>query len=322
MFSMSSYKKAEEELSRQAELLRDITDSLDIFRDNGERAQKVSLSRFHYQRVFRRSVGESPHQLHRRLLLERAAYDLRATTKGITVIGLEADYASAEGFCRAFRRAFGLSPRSYRQAARQIRLLPGSSGIHYNPPAKDRTSGFTKGKRNMDLIDRLFESDYTTKRRILECARLLSDAQLDAPLVFRHNLAPWAEPAKTLRESLGFISGGGWIDQMFQAVGWVPEDDSYRRIEGTTPDAVIAHFESFARTYHLFVAHVRRENRWDEEWIDDTCAQPETFAIGRVIEETLTWGIAYRSVLERQMEQMGFQLHEIPVDKIKETKRP
>lgn len=173
----------------------------------------------------------------------------------------------------------------------------------------------------MDLIDRLFESDYTTRRRIFECARLLSDAQLDAPLVFRHNLMPWTEPAKTLRESLNLISGGGWIDQMFQAVGWVPEDDSYRRIGVATPDDVIAHFESFTRTYHAFVAHVRKENRWDEEWVDDTCDQPETFAIGRVIEETLTWGIAYRSVLERQMQQMGFQLDEIPINSLKETKR-
>ncbi len=42
----------------------------------------------------------------------------------------------------------------------------------------------------MDLMDRLIESDYVSKRRILECARLLSDGQLDAPLAFRHNLMP------------------------------------------------------------------------------------------------------------------------------------
>lgn len=55
------------------------------------------------------------------------------------------------------------------------------------------------------------------------------------------------------------------------------------------------------------------ENLWDQEWVDDACEPPETFAIGRVIEETLTWGIAYRCMLQRQMEQMGFDLDEMSV---------
>lgn len=35
---------------------------------------------------------------------------------------------------------------------------------------------------------------------------------------------------------------------------------------------------------------------------------PETFAVGRVIEESLSSGIAQRRVLEIMMEQMGFEL--------------
>ena len=57
------------------------------------------------------------------------------------------------------------------------------------------------------------------------------------------------------------------------------------------------------------VEHVRREKLWDTEWIDRECEQPETFAIGRVLEETLTWDIAYRLMLERQFEAMGFELN-------------
>jgi len=58
---------------------------------------------------------------------------------------------------------------------------------------------------------------------------------------------------------------------------------------------------------------VQGENLWDQEWVDDACDPPETFAIGMVLEAQLTWDIAYRLMLERQVEQMGFQLHEIPV---------
>ncbi len=165
----------------------------------------------------------------------------------------------------------------------------------------------------MNLVDRLLENDYLTKRRILECARFLSDAQLDAPLAFRHNLKPFVEPDRTLRESLTSILGGGWVDQMYVAVGWEPQDTSYRDITADSVDEMIRYFESTHRAYREFIAHVETENLWDQEWVDDACQPPETFAIGSVIEATLTWDIACRSMLERQMEQMGFQLHEMPI---------
>lgn len=58
--------------------------------------------------------------------------------------------------------------------------------------------------------------------------------------------------------------------------------------------------------------------------MDDTCKssylrdsatfeQPETFAIGGGLEAQLSWEIACRMVLERQMEQRGFPLHEMPL---------
>jgi hypothetical protein len=158
------------------------------------------------------------------------------------------------------------------------------------------------------------ETDYLTKRRILECARFLSDAQLDAPLAFRHNLKPFVEPDRTLRESLTSILGGGWVDQMYVAVGWEPQDTSYREDTGDSVDAMIKRFESAHRAYREFIDHVGAENLWDQEWVDDACEPPETFAIGSVIEATLTWDIACRSMLERQMEQMGFQLHEMSLN--------
>ena len=280
-------------------------------------AGQACLSRYHFQRVFRSTVGEPPGTVRRRLRLERAAWDLRTTDAGIIEIALDAGYRSHEGFSRAFRAAYGLSPTKYRRAARRIRLLPGASGVHYDPQTQTMRIDLPGGRPKMDLMDRLIESDYMTKRRILECARLLSDRQLDAPLTFRHNLMPFVEPARTLRESLAYMIYIDWVDLMFDRTGWKPDDDSYRQIEGNTPDAMIQRFEGYHAAYRAFVQKVRRENLWDQEWIDDSCTQPETFAIGSVIEAQLTWDIAYRSVLERQMEQMGFQLRDLAIPEIK-----
>ena len=144
--------------------------------------RQVFLSRFHYQRVFRREVGEPPGSLRKRLLLERAACELRSADTVVTTIAFGANYRSLEGFSRAFRCAYGMSPSAYRSAARHIRLLPGISGVHYDSQTGKIKIALPGGKRNMDLINRLMEKDYVIKRRLLECARLLTDRQLDAPL--------------------------------------------------------------------------------------------------------------------------------------------
>jgi len=275
-------------------------------------AGRAFLSRYHFQRVAKNALGETPGAMRRRLLLERAAFDLRSTPKPVREVGLEAGYESLGGFSRAFRQLFGSSPSAYRRSARAIRWLPGNSGVHYDSQTREAVC-YLPGGKNMDLMDRLFESDYTSKRRIFACARLLSDAQLDAPLAFRHNLMRFCEPARTLRESLSHIAGEGWVDMMFDRVGWQPEDPGYRHITGISVGAMSERFEGFSKARDAFVRKVRDENLWDQEWVDDACDPPETFAIGRVIEETLTGQIANRLMLERMLEQMGFQLHEMDI---------
>ena len=272
-----------------------------------EIAQRACLSRFHFQREFRESTGETPGRMRRRLLLERAACDLRTTAKSVTVISLEANYGSLEGFGRAFKAAFRLSPLAYRRAAQQIRHLPAFSGIHYDPESQQTCSSLVGGKRNMDLTDRLLESDYDSKRLLFEQASLLTDAQLDARLAFRLSVVRWSEPASTLRASLANLVGNGWMDALFVGVNFIPPDDSYRHSSGMSIPEMRKRFESYHEAFRTFVRKVRDENLWDQEWVDDVCTPPETFSIGRVISETLTGSIAYRVMLHRMMEQYGFE---------------
>jgi AraC family transcriptional regulator len=279
-------------------------------RSLGEPPSSVALARAsfqshsHFQRTFLQTLGEPPGSLIRRLNLERAAHALRATEKSVIQIALESGYRSHEGFTRAFHRAFRLSPRDYRKAALHLRELPGASGLHFNPSGASPIKA--KGNRKMDLTDRMIQSDLHAKRRLLECAKLLTDRQLDAPLAFRHTLTPFVEPARTLRESLERLVGSHWVDLMFTELGYIPQDAAYRTLTGSSPAELLARLESYHASLRAFVEHVREKNLWDKEWIDRECEEPHTFAIGQVIEETLTWDIAYRLMLERQLEGMGF----------------
>ncbi|GAB4200937.1 MAG: hypothetical protein Tsb002_37280 [Wenzhouxiangellaceae bacterium] len=78
-------------------------------------AATVSLSPAYLQRIFVRTIGESPQRIIRRLTLERAALQLLQTRDSVLSIALDNGFDSHEGFCRAFRKHFGLAPSSYRQ---------------------------------------------------------------------------------------------------------------------------------------------------------------------------------------------------------------
>jgi AraC family transcriptional regulator len=289
-------------MDNQTELQQLVVTSIGEAPKVKDMAEAVFQSRFYFHRSFCKTLGEPPARLVRRLNLERSALSLRSTDKDITIIALEAGYQSHEGFTRAFRRAFQMSPRDYRRAARRIHELPGTSGLHF-----DATITFKeKGKQNMDLIDRMLNSDYNAKRSLLECGKLLTDRQLDAPLAFRHTLTPFVEPARTLRESLVRIVESGWVDGMFRALNYTPEDPAYRTLSGDSPEQLLARLNSFHASFRAFVHHVRHKNLWSNEWVDDSCDEPHTFTIGEVIEDTLTWDIAYRMMLGRQFEAMGF----------------
>src|SRR5687767_10919234 len=95
---------------RLRELIDAIVDELDETRDGEHIAGRACLSRFHFQRLIKHALKEPPGQLRRRLLLERAAFQLARTQVSVTEIAFDAGYEALEPFIRAFGKAYGMPP--------------------------------------------------------------------------------------------------------------------------------------------------------------------------------------------------------------------
>ena len=174
-----------------------VANSLDTQAKTQDLARQAYQSRTQFHRLFRTVVEETPGAMRRRLLLERAAYQLAHTGMSVTDVALDANYGSLEAFTRAFRKAFRTSPSLYRRMGDPHFHLPASNAIHFLA-----VSSSAKGGNDMDLFDRFAGNDSWHTRRLLEYAGTLTDEQLDRPLSTVVEVLPWREANKTLRQLL------------------------------------------------------------------------------------------------------------------------
>jgi AraC-like DNA-binding protein len=79
-------------------------------------AATTGLSAFHFSRIFRALVGQTPRQYVIAARLRGAAAALVSTRKPVTEVALDAGFVDLSNFMATFRRAFGVSPRRYRVA--------------------------------------------------------------------------------------------------------------------------------------------------------------------------------------------------------------
>lgn len=96
-------------------VLHHIEKNIDAVPSLEELAGVACFSPFHFHRIFKGIVGESVAAYVRRLLLQRAAQQVSYSQGSIITIALGAGYESPEGFTRAFRAAFGVTPSQYRK---------------------------------------------------------------------------------------------------------------------------------------------------------------------------------------------------------------
>lgn len=70
----------------------------------------------HLCRAFKQTTGMPPHAFVHQRRLERASEHLRHTTRSMTEIALACGFSSSSHLSNAFRKAFGMTPGSYRRS--------------------------------------------------------------------------------------------------------------------------------------------------------------------------------------------------------------
>ncbi|WP_449065042.1 AraC family transcriptional regulator [Planomonospora algeriensis] len=106
-------------------------------------AQEAGMSRSAFSARFTGLVGESAMHYLARWRMQLAREHLRRTTEPLSAVAHRFGYRSEAAFCRAFKRAFGLSPGSARRAAPEpavpvgpVRPAEGEApGVSSGPPA-------------------------------------------------------------------------------------------------------------------------------------------------------------------------------------------
>ena len=274
-----------------------LLESLDDRARGDELAQRVYLSRFHFDRLLAAGLGESPAAFRRRLLLERAAFELVARDVAVIDAALGAGYGSPEAFTRAFRRAFGVSPSRFRGDFR----LPAPNGIHFHPPGGLLVPGGRERSNPMDLTDRLLEHDRWPTGRLLDAAGELPDETLDqsvpTPTEPRHAWFEDGDP--TLRSMLERL--------IYSKETWTAALAGRDQLErgDTSLCELRRRHEQASEEFVDAAKDIRDRHAWDTVFVDALCDPPETFTFGGMLAHVLTWSAHRRQVIVGALRNVG-----------------
>ncbi len=76
----------------------------------------AGMSKFHFLRTFKKTIGVTPHQFVLGIRLRRAAIRLAGSTDSVAAICYEAGFGDLSTFNVRFRDLFGMSPMAFRRA--------------------------------------------------------------------------------------------------------------------------------------------------------------------------------------------------------------
>jgi AraC-like DNA-binding protein len=290
--------KAASEVEKLSQI---VLDSLEEDTGADQLARRAYRSRAQFFRVFGAMIEETPAAMRRRLLLERAAWQVGRTERQITEIAFDARYGSLEAFTRAFCRAFKISPSLYRRMGATHFHLPAPNAIHFCAPASA-----SEGE-HMDLYDIFAGAESFHVRKLLEHARSLTDAQLDKPLKNPANVFPWDSPAQTLRDLLRriVVTKEVWTAALTGAAA--PDFDA-GPAEQHTPDALLSRLDAADAKFNRILNDIRNRNAWSDTFVDALCEPPETFSFAGMFAHVITFNTYQRLLALDALRRLGVKI--------------
>jgi AraC family transcriptional regulator len=274
-----------------------LASSLDDHEARGEDlAARAYLSRFHFDRVVAATAGETPARFRRRVLLERSAYRLLTSERGVLDIAVEAGYSSNEAFTRAFRRAYGVGPSRWRSKPHRRIQLETPNGVHFHPPGGLRLPARTE-VASMDLLVKMVEHHVWLVGELVDRATRLdgteqADLGLDTPIEIS---VDDGDDVASLRSLLSRLIGQMHMWNCVianEAYDWDLEIDE-------SPADMRSRLDHVGPIYLGHIREVCEQGRLDETFVDALCDPPEVFTYGGMIAHVLTFA-AYRRTLAVQ----------------------
>jgi AraC-like DNA-binding protein len=277
---------------RLRELIDVVLASLDEPADGPSLARAVHFSRDHLDRLLAAATGESPVALRRRLLLERAAWQLRIGSASAAEAATAAGYGSSAAFSRAFARAFGAPPSAYDGDLE----LPAPNGIHFHPPAGLRLPGARAA--SPDLTERMVRHHLDRVRELLAAAATV-DPEALARDVRPGFVAVWFEgeeaSAALMCERLVFT-----LEVWAAAMAGEPVPEGGGEWS--------ARFERAALRFERLAKRIRDDRAYDDAFVDALCEPPQSFTYGGVLSHVLGYGAIRREALASVLVELGAEV--------------
>ena len=100
---------------RLSDAVRHIEEHADMPLALGDLAQVARMSRYHFLRTFRQTLGVTPYQLLLNLRLRRAATALKTSAAPIAEVAFTAGFGDLSTFNARFRNVTGMTPQAFRR---------------------------------------------------------------------------------------------------------------------------------------------------------------------------------------------------------------
>jgi AraC-like DNA-binding protein len=259
--------------------------------DGRDLARRAHFSRDHLDRLLAAATGETPVGLRRRLLLERAAWQLRTERAAPSELVRQAGYGSLAAFSRAFARAYGVAPSAFAASDRPLHV-EAPNGVHFHPPA----GIVVPGTRGPDVADRLLGHHLARTRTLLEAAARLPAGALERPL--RPGLVlVWFEGEEP--------SAAAMAERLVYTLEvWVA---AMAGTEAPQPGAgdLLPRFDRAAEAFAGLARGLAARGAWGDAFVDALCEPPESFTYGSVLAHVLSFGAVRREALAAVLAELG-----------------